>query len=279
MITILLACYNGKEYLPAQLDSILTQNTQAAFSVLIRDDGSTDGSWEVLEDYAGRYPERITLLPKTQPTGSAKGNFFALLDAVGEKELCRPGDYLMFSDQDDVWLPDKVERTLALMEQTQGSPAVPALVLQNCITGCTMMINQPLFALADKTPPECAMHDWWLGLLAACFGKIGYTIEPLMLYRQHGDNSVGAKDIRDLSFYTHKLSQKEQIQKNYREMFAQAEFLCREYEDKLSDQQKEILQAWYTIPKLGRFGKARRILKYGFTKNTWLRTLGQFFSI
>lgn len=220
----------------------------------------------------------------------------------------------MFSDQDDVWLPDKVERTLALMEQTQGSPAVPALVhgnlkvvdkdlkvlnpsffafqgispqrcsltnllVQNCITGCTMMINQPLFALADKTPPECAMHDWWLGLLAACFGKIGYTIEPLMLYRQHGDNSVGAKDIRDLSFYTHKLSQKEQIQKNYREMFAQAEFLCREYEDKLSDQQKEILQAWYTIPKLGRFGKARRILKYGFTKNTWLRTLGQFFSI
>src|SRR5699024_8482621 len=106
-----------------QLDSILAQNTQAAFSVLIRDDGSTDGSWEVLEDYAGRYPERITLLPKTQPTGSAKGNFFALLDAVGEKELCRPGDYLMFSDQDDVWLPDKVERTLALMEQTQGSPA------------------------------------------------------------------------------------------------------------------------------------------------------------
>lgn len=314
MITILLACYNGKEYLPAQLDSILAQNTQAAFSVLIRDDGSTDGSWEVLEDYAGRYPERITLLPKTQPTGSAKGNFFALLDAVREKDLCRPGDYLMFSDQDDVWLPDKVERTLALMEQTQGGPAVPALVhgnlkvvdkdlkvlnpsffafqgispqrcsltnllVQNCITGCTMMINQPLFALADKTPPECAMHDWWLGLLAACFGKIGYTIEPLMLYRQHGDNSVGAKDIRDLSFYTHKLSQKEQIQKNYREMFAQAEFLCREYEDKLSDQQKEILQAWYTIPKLGRFGKARRILQYGFTKNTWLRTLGQFFSI
>ena len=90
---------------------------------------------------------------------------------------------------------------------------------------------------------------------------------------------MGAKDILDLSFYTHKLSQKEQIQKNYREMFAQAEFLCREYEDKLSNQQKEILQAWYTIPKLGRFGKARRILKYGFTKNTWLRTLGQFFSI
>ena len=314
MITILLACYNGKEYLPAQLDSILAQNTSLPFSVLIRDDGSTDGSWEVLEDYADRYPDRITLLPKTQPTGSAKGNFFALLDAVREKNLCQPGDYLMFSDQDDVWLPDKVERTRALMQQTEGNPAVPALVhgnlkvvdkdltvlnpsfcafqgispqrcsltnllVQNCITGCTMMINQPLFALADKTPPQCAMHDWWLGLLAACFGKIGYTMEPLMLYRQHGDNSVGAKDIRDLSFYTHKLSQKEQIQKNYREMFAQAEFLRREYDQRLTETQKEILEAWYTIPSLSRLGKARRILKYGFTKNTWLRTLGQFFSI
>lgn len=96
MITILLACYNGKEYLPAQLDSILTQNTQAAFSVLIRDDGSTDGSWEVLEDYAGRYPERITLLPKTQPTGSAKGNFFALLDAVGRRNSAGRGTISCF---------------------------------------------------------------------------------------------------------------------------------------------------------------------------------------
>ena len=314
MITILLACFNGKEYLPAQLDSILSQTTKEPFSVLIRDDGSTDDSQQVLAQYADRYPDKITLLEGGTPTGSAKGNFFALLDAVREKNLCQPGDYLMFSDQDDVWLPDKVERTLALMRQTEKNPAVPALVhgnlkvvdkdlavihpsffdfqgispercsltnllVQNCITGCTMMINQPLFALADKTPPVCAMHDWWLGLLAACFGKIGYTDQPLMLYRQHGDNSVGAKDIRDLSFYTHKLSQKEQIQKNYREMFAQAEFLCREYEDKLTSQQKEILTAWYTIPKLRRFGKARRIVKYGFTKNTWLRTLGQFFSI
>ncbi len=314
MITILLACFNGREYLPAQLDSILSQTTKESFSVLIRDDGSTDGSEQVLADYARRYPEQITLLEQGSPTGSAKGNFFALLDAVRAKDLCRPGDYLMFSDQDDVWLPDKVERTLALMRQTEGDPAVPALVhgnlkvvdrdlkvinpsffafqgispqrcsltnllVQNCITGCTVMINQPLFALADKTPPLCAMHDWWLGLLAACFGKIGYTVEPLMLYRQHGDNSVGAKDIRDLSFYTHKLSQKEQIQKNYREMFAQAEFLRKEYDGRLSEQQKEILEAWYTIPQLSRIGKARRIVKYGFTKNTWLRTLGQFFSI
>lgn len=314
MITILLACYNGKEYLPAQLDSILTQNTTQPFSVLIRDDGSTDGSQQVLEEYAGRYPGQITLLEQTTPTGSAKGNFFALLDAVRQRDLCRPGDYLMFSDQDDVWLPDKVERTLALMEQTQGEPALPALVhgnlkvvdkdltvlhpsffafqgispqrcsltnllVQNCITGCTMMINQPLFALADKTPPECAMHDWWLGLLAAAFGKIGYTTQPLMLYRQHGDNSVGAKNIRDFSFYTHKLAQKEEIQKNYREMFAQAEFLRRAYDDRLTDDQKEILEAWYTIPTLSRLGKVRRILKYGFTKNTRLRTLGQFFSI
>lgn len=314
MITILLACFNGREYLPAQLDSILSQTTKESFSVLIRDDGSTDGSEQVLADYARRYPDQITLLEQGSPTGSAKGNFFALLDAVRAKDLCRPGDYLMFSDQDDVWLPDKVERTLALMRQTEGDPAVPALVhgnlkvvdrdlkvinpsffafqgispqrcsltnllVQNCITGCTVMINQPLFALADKTPPLCAMHDWWLGLLAACFGKIGYTVEPLMLYRQHGDNSVGAKDIRDLSFYTHKLSQKEQIQKNYREMFAQAEFLRKEYDGRLSEQQKEILEAWYTIPRLSRIGKARRIVKYGFTKNTWLRTLGQFFSI
>ena len=102
MITILLACFNGKEYLPAQLDSILSQTTKEPFSVLIRDDGSTDDSQQVLAQYADRYPDKITLLEGGTPTGSAKCNFFALLDAVREKNLCQPGDYLMFSDQDDV---------------------------------------------------------------------------------------------------------------------------------------------------------------------------------
>ena len=137
----------------------------------------------------------------------------------------------MFCDQDDVWFPDKIAVTLGKMQELEGrhggerpllvhtdmkvadgnlrvvadslwryqksdpvrGEALNRLLVQNCATGCSMMINRALCDLALPIPAEAMMHDWWLVLVAAAFGTIGHCAEPTLLYRQHGANDVGAK--------------------------------------------------------------------------------------
>src|SRR5512140_193663 len=122
MIDVLLATYQGGAYLPAQLDSLLAQ-AHGDFHVLVRDDGSTDETRAVLERYAAQHPNRITVLPADGQRLGAAGSFARLL---GESR----GRYVMFCDQDDVWLPDKIALTLATMRELGRAhgEAAPLLV-------------------------------------------------------------------------------------------------------------------------------------------------------
>ena len=108
-VEILLAAYNGERFLRQQLDSLLAQ-TWVAWHLTVSDDGSTDATPAILDEYAARYPDRIRRVKHEGRFGNARDHFFWLM-----KE-CR-ATHMMFCDQDDVWHPDKVEKTMrALLE-------------------------------------------------------------------------------------------------------------------------------------------------------------------
>ena len=225
-------------------------------------------------------------------------------------------DYFMLSDQDDVWLPQKAEKLLMCMQELEaglkpGTPALahsdlavvdeslrvvahsffkyqkispertalPQLLVQNNVTGGAVMINRPMLELLKDLPQVCLMHDAWLALLASCFGAIGWVKEPLYLYRQHGSNTLGAEKGDNLQGMRDRLEDGSGARENYRRMFGQARCLLELFADRLSGEQKELLAAFVEIPRMGKARRIRTILKYGFTKNTWFRTLGQMLMI
>lgn len=217
-IAVLLATYNGERYLQELLQSLLRQSHKD-FCCFIHDDGSHDGTIKILEEFCSQFPEYFVLVGGDS-TGGAKYNFMYLLK-------CVEADYYMFCDQDDVWLPDKVELTYDLMiKQNSDIPLVVYsdlkivdanldlidssyyhytgknpiktslidLLKSNVTVGCTMMINR---ILRDKSLQiydidNIFMHDWWMSLIASAIGKVIFLDQQTILYRQHGNNSIGA---------------------------------------------------------------------------------------
>lgn len=306
MVTILLATYNGEDYIRQQLDSLLNQ-THKRLSILISDDQSTDRTPEIINEYKKKYPEQIQSLIHIKPSGSPQNNFFRLLSAADD-------DYIMLCDQDDIWLSDKVEVTLNEMRrlESQWGKDLPLLVhgdlsvtdeegtirqlsmakfqkiavydnrfthylVENNITGNTIMINRSFLPFFSYLPKQCMMHDWWLGLLASCFGKISYVDRPLLLYRQHGGNQVGSKG--GLEQYVTRLTKKERSKEQYRKMFLQARSFLNQYGEEMDKEKKEALEQFVQLPKRSRLNKVRIILKYKFYKSTVIRTFGQMLSI
>lgn len=299
--TILLAAYKGGEYAGAMIDSILAQDCDEWELVLSDDGGFTE---ELLAKYAERYPDRITLHRSGRRFGSAQKHFLYLM------KLCRNAEYLMFCDQDDVWHPDKVRKTLEAMRtaeqaaraESREENAPPVLVhtdlrvvdgelktldesfmhysrldgsrlalnellIQNVVTGCTLMINRPLAALALEGAEEekMLMHDWWIALCAAAFGKSVFLPEATIDYRQHGGNVVGAKSPLDPSYLKRRLSGGA-IRKSLNDTSAQAEAFLTVYGDRLNAAQKETLEAYAKLPSMGKLARLRTYSRYGFWK-------------
>lgn len=213
---VLLACFQGERFLAAQLDSLLDQTYQH-FHILVRDDDSSDRTKAILEEYATRFPEKITILPSHERLGVI-GNFNALLGKAD-------ADIVFFCDQDDIWEKEKMQLTV---NQFQGDLKTPMLVhtdlqivdeqgkhlhrsfwehsnldpiegshfnrllVQNHATGCAMAINKALKDLAYPIPPEAMMHDWWISLIASACGKMKAIEIPAIRYRQHANNTLGA---------------------------------------------------------------------------------------
>lgn len=221
-IEILLATCNGGGWLREQLDSLLDQS-ERDWCVLAHDDGSSDDSLLILHEYAARWPQCFRILDDGVRCGSARANFEHLMRHAS-------GEYVMFCDQDDVWDSDKIAITLARMREIEAAhPGQPVLVhtdlrvvdsqrrllapslqryqrlqrhipglqrrlVQNNVTGCSMMLNRAALALSWPMPAGAVMHDWW----AACRvvqggGQISRIERATMDYRQHQGNSLGAR--------------------------------------------------------------------------------------
>lgn len=290
-IAILMATYNGEKYICQQIDSILSQIC-TDWELYIHDDGSTDNTIAVIESYVEKYPDKIHLIDG-KSTGGAKYNFFYLFGQV-------EAPYYMTCDQDDVWLEKKIELTYDKMLTIEDKADVPCLVytelrvvdselntiadtmseyqsldchkrtinqfiLQNSVTGCTMMVNR---ALRDKMLhitdiDNTIMHDWWAALVAAQFGKTAFIDEPTILYRQHGDNSLGALGINKLSYIVRRVWQKKQIQESMRLGRLQAREFAKTY-----NLPADSLAVRYAALE----GKSRRVRQRFYKENDMYKT-------
>jgi len=312
-ILVLVAARNGELYIGEQLDSILAQ-TVPGIRILVSDDCSGDHTPEIAREYERRFPQQVQVWQRQSPSGGAAAHFLDLLARAARMEA--PLEYVLLSDQDDVWLPHKAERLLEQMRRTEEaagrdlpvlihsdltvtdeklnviapsffayqkvSPqrrALPQLLVQNNVTGGAVMLNRPLLELL-KTPPQvCLMHDSWLALVASCFGVISWVDEPLYYYRQHGANALGAEKGDSPEGFIRRMEDGSQARENYRKMFGQARCLLELYGNRLDEKQKAVLEAFIRLPGRSRIGKIAEILRWGFTKNTWIRTLGQMMMI
>lgn len=268
MIEILLATYHGEKYIREQIDSILTQS-YTDWHLTISDDGSTDETVAILDDYQFRYPDQIKRICSQKKFGAARDHFFWLLQNCG-------ADYICFCDQDDVWKPDKLQLfadRMREMEETEGKNT-PILVFsdlcvvdealnvtsdsimylqqqkanvadyhellfKNVVNGNAMMINRALadISLRCLAPEKTIMHDWWIAIAAARFGGISYIDHTTVLYRQHGGNDVGAKKARGIGFILRKLTHLKTLLASFDQKAAQARVFLDTFRDELEPEE------------------------------------------
>ena len=229
-IAILLSTYNGEKFLSEQLDSLLKQ-TYSNLIIVVRDDDSQDGTNLILDDYSTRYKEKIHRIQGDKNNLGASGSFSYLVEYAlrKKKRLDLTSAYLMFCDQDDIWFPEKVAiQVNEMLIAEKRIPTQPILIhsdlyvvsatnqliaesfikyqgleikrndfadiiISNLVTGCTALINEELAKNAIPIPKKAIMHDWWLALLASATGEVIFLTTPLVHYRQHGLNTIGAK--------------------------------------------------------------------------------------
>lgn len=301
MIDILLSTYDGKKYIKEQIESILNQ-TYKDWRLLIRDDGSSDRTLEIIEEYVKKLNGKMYFINDSDKHLGAAVSFFKLLNYS-------TADYIMFCDQDDVWIADKIEITLNKMYTLEKLyPDKPILVhsnlkvvdaflktiyesfwkyqklnpnlkrlnnllIQNNVTGCTVLINKKLKDLLKTVPGNAIMHDWWFALVASAFGFIDYIDEPLILYRQHGANDTGAKKYKITYFVSRVFKFNESIKSNNKIINQGKEFYSI-YGNMLTEKQKDIVYNFITLFEVGRFKRIYRIFKYKFFKYGFLRNFG-----
>lgn len=214
-VQILLATYNGERFLHEQLDSLFNQTFQD-FSVLVRDDQSTDNTLHIIQEYQLKYADKIKIITDEKKNVGATQNFNLLLANTN-------ADYIFFCDQDDIWLPHKMEKSLALISTIEMDKNMPCLIyadmksindlgevtaksvwkqlhlspkyftlnrllIQNIPHGCTMLINKAMRDMAFPIPETALLHDHWIALLAATCGQAIAIEEPLLLLRNHSEN-------------------------------------------------------------------------------------------
>lgn len=300
-IDVLLAAYNGERFIAEQIQSILDQSF-SDFRLVIRDDGSSDRTVAIIDAICAAHPERVSQVGDARANLGAAGNFAALLDHSR-------APYVMFADQDDVWLHDKIEATFALMQQEEhaasGEPVLiysdvivtdtagrelspsyftytgiepgrvtyPALFLQNTVIGCTAMANRALLDRALPIPQSVAMHDWWLALVATGLGRVAMLDRPTLRYRQHDGNAVGAWRYGLSSVLQMTPARLQTARRNYRAAVTQVRLLLERCGATLQPDQKVIAQRFVELS--GSNWPMRRVeaWRLGLRKSGMLRTL------
>lgn len=227
-VVILMATYNGVNYLEQQLDSILNQ-TYNNWSLIVRDDGSTDGTLSILEKYRIKDPRIKVMINKTNSHG-AYLNFWTLIHEVRKLDNY---DYYFFSDQDDIWEPQKIE--IMISEAEKANDSIPTLLYADMrvinqdnenvydsinevmgigemngyslffthgfLWGCDICVNQALFCSIPLLPldhPQISImsHDNYFGKYALLEGKIVFIDKVLIEHRRHDGNTTGSYNIK-----------------------------------------------------------------------------------
>jgi glycosyltransferase involved in cell wall biosynthesis len=304
-----MATYNGEKYLSKQIKSILKQSHKE-WQLIIRDDSSGDTSLGIIKDYVQHYPEKIRLITDEDGNIGVSQSFLRLLGHVDT-------DYVMFCDQDDVWLPDKIKITLEKMKECeeecgkntpvlthtnlkvvdenlnvisdsfwkfqrldpQKGKRLNRLLVQNTVTGCTVMINNALKDKIKLLPEQTLMYDWWISLIAAAFGKISYVPTATILYRQHDNNDVGAKEWNLSYIMDMARSGRSNLKAFLQKTQLQAKAFLDIFKDELTEKHTDILNAYSILGQQNFLIKRLTLIKYRFFKIGLLRNIGLFFAV
>ncbi|MGV3011421.1 glycosyltransferase family 2 protein [Streptococcus thoraltensis] len=291
-VNILLSTYNGEKYLSEQIESIQAQ-TFKDWNLLIRDDGSKDNTTSIIREIAEE-DDRIRFI------NDGQNENYGVIKSFYHLVKFEKADYYFFSDQDDVWLPEKLEITL--QRGQKENPDKPLLVYtdlrvvnenleilqesmikaqshhantelvqeltENTVTGGTMMINK---ALADKWQvyENLLMHDWYLALLAASLGKLVYIDQPTQLYRQHEANVLGART-EDKKLKLLRLGPKAIFTKYWQiihDSQKQAMTIVELFGRDLTPRDRLLIEQFYDIDRQSILRRAERLIRYGYSKN------------
>lgn len=268
-VSILMATYNGERYLRDQVDSLLKQ-TYTKWELLILDDGSTDHTVDIIKEYQTICPN-IFLDRKDTNEGSLR-TFSELLRSALDKP------YVMFCDQDDYWLPDKIQLSLKRLreEENQSDETIPLLLytnlsyadhylnplakeirsplpakrlfsrlmIQNRIWGCSMLMNNALLKLVQDIPDEAENHDYWVALVASAFGKVIHLNRPTLLYRQHAQNLSGQYNQDTTSNRLKRVVNKEFMRNDLHKKYRQLKAFLDRYESALDGEAKDLINGF-----------------------------------
>ena len=263
MIAVLISTYNGERYIEEQLDSIFSQ-TVKDFHVYIRDDGSTDGTCQVIEDYIRRHKlsDRVTL-----ECGDNIGfcaSFFELMKTADD------GECWAFCDQDDVWMPEKLEYASAWIRENDNSK--PLLyhggfevgnedlsirkpyprtefdyrfynsITSNIFFGFSVVINGTLRKMLLRADPShIKYHDWFAAMITSAFGKYHLSTKIEAVHRQYADNASPLYFIKKIPHGFKLLTGDKFYTKQAREFM-------RLYGDKLPEEDRRLL-GWFQMER------------------------------
>jgi glycosyltransferase involved in cell wall biosynthesis len=279
-VIVLMSTFNGEKYIDEQIRSILQQLPPDGH-LIIRDDGSSDGTVARIRAFED---VRIELL-EGHNTGFATSFLTLLALAPSNAEM------VMFSDQDDVWLPEKIQRawqhllphsaqpalygsaqmlvdeSLNPLQPTPPWPRQPSFsnaLTENIITGCTAALNQPAMLLLQSAgaPVTIKFHDWWLYLVVSAFGVVTYDNRPTLLYRQHTKNLIGhgagwwGRQTQMLRFL---------IKHNWTGiLLAQIAAILQHFDGRLNAEQTKLVTDYFRV--VGTSAKPRWRLIFGFRR-------------
>lgn len=293
-VNILMSTYNGQQFLAEQIRSIQEQS-YTDWTLFIRDDGSSDNTKEILKDFEHQ-DSRIHLID------SDKSDNLGVIKSFHKLVNHDRADYYFFSDQDDVWLPNKLELSLKeaqnyladlplmvymdlkvvnqdleimteSMVKSQSHHANTELVqelTENTVTGGVAMINHALAEMWQETD-DILMHDWYLALLASAFGNLVFIDQPGELYRQHSDNVLGA---RTLSKRFKKWIRPHILFAVYWDLIKNSQKQASHLlQMPLSQSNRELIEAFVTIMDKSMLERFRILRKYGLRKNKAFHTL------
>ena len=224
------------------------------------------------------------------------------------------GEYVMFCDQDDVWLPEKIEKTLHFMKEQEkmegeNTPVVvftdaslvdgvlrtlndsffdynglrtdqidlAHLLIENKVIGCTSMFNRAVVDRIIRFPKMARYHDWWIALIGATFGKIAFLNEPTMKYRQHGANVVGAQNF--FQYFISRISNIKVQKQSLQACEKQAWEFYEIYKPYLLEEQKQTILEFANIYSVNWLEKRDRLFRHGYWKSGLIRNIGVFLLI
>lgn len=302
LVDILLAAYNGSKYLDQQLLSLSNQ-TYGKINLIVRDDASIDSTKDILERFRrnSKYPIEIRY-------NSRNLGVVPTINLLLQESSAR---YVMLCDQDDIWLPGKVEKTLRAMRQAEmgATPAQPMLAFtdlsivddsltiqspslwkragvkpagakfrnvlcQNLATGCASMANRALLDFASPIPEDAAMHDYWLTLTAVAFGKLVPVDEATILYRQHGANVVGVGQRRSFRSILSRLRRDPKLQRELAASSLQITAFLTRFGARLSAKDRIAAEEFIRMVGHGSWVRRYSALRYGLYRTGLRNNIG-----